>query len=51
VLKKLEKDEGQAWKDNGIVYMEERIYMLNNQRIQEQILQENHDLADVRHLG
>ena len=38
VLKKLEKDEGKAWKDNGIVYVEEKIYMLNNQRIQEQIL-------------
>jgi len=37
VLKKLEKDEGQAWEDNGIVYVEERIYILNSQRIQEQI--------------
>ena len=51
VLKKLEKDEGKAWKDNGIVYVEEKIYMLNNQRIQEQILWGNHDLVDVRHSG
>ena len=31
--KKLEKDKGQAWKDNSIVYIEERIYILNNQKI------------------
>ena len=35
VLKELEKDEGQAWKNNKIVYIEERIYVLNNQRIWE----------------
>ena len=51
VLKKLEKDEGQAWEDNGIVYVEERIYILNSQRIQEQIWWENHDPADVGYPG
>ena len=51
VLKKLEKDEGQAWEDNGIVYVEERIYILNSQRIQEQIWWENHDPADVGYSG
>jgi len=30
VLKKLEKEEGQAWKDDGIVYIEEIIYVSNN---------------------
>ena len=33
VLKELEKDEEQAWKDDEIVYVEERIYIPNNQRI------------------
>jgi len=28
--KKLEKGKEQAWKDNGIVYMEGRIYVSNN---------------------
>ena len=31
--------------------MKERIYVLNNKRIREEILKENHNLADVGHLG
>ena len=38
VLKELEKDKEQAWKDDRIVYTEGKIYILNNQRIWEQIL-------------
>ena len=47
--KELEKNEGQAWEENGIVYMDGKIkiYISNNQKIQEQILQKNHDPADV----
>jgi len=37
VQKELEKENGQAWEDNGVVYIEE-IYVSNNQKIQEQIL-------------
>ena len=33
VQKKLKKDNGQAWEDNRIIYIEERIYVLNNQKI------------------
>ena len=33
VLKKLEKDEEQVWENNGIVYVEGRICILNNQKI------------------
>ena len=29
--------------------MKERIYVLNNRKIQEQILQENHDLVDIEY--
>ena len=49
VQKELEKNEGQAWEENGIVYMDGKIkiYISNNQKIQEQILQKNHDPADV----
>ena len=36
--KKLEKDNRQPWKDNRIVYIEERIYILTNKKIQEQVL-------------
>ena len=38
VLKELEKYKEQAWKDDRIVYIEGKIYILNNQRIWEQIL-------------
>jgi len=31
--------------------MEGKIYVPNNQKIQEQILQENHKSADIRYLG
>ena len=51
VQKELDKDNRQAWKDNRIVYMEGKIYILNNQKIQEQILQEYHELADIGYLG
>ena len=51
VLKKLDKNDGQSWKEKEIVYIKERIYVLNNKRIWEQILQENHDLVDIGHLG
>jgi len=46
----LEKKDSQAWEDNSIIYVEERIYIPNNKKIQEQILQENHDPADIEHL-
>jgi len=38
VLKKLKKDNRQAWEDNRIVYIEGRIYISNNEKIKEQIL-------------
>jgi len=44
------KDE-QLWEEDGIVYVNRRIYISNNQKIKEKILQENHDLADIRHPG
>jgi len=50
VLKELDKNDSQFWEENGIIYIKERIYVLNNKRIQEQILQENHNSVDVEHL-
>jgi len=34
--KKLEKEDGQSWEGNGIVYMDGRIYVLNNRKIMNQ---------------
>ena len=36
-MKELDKQDGQAWEDNDIVYVDERIYIPNNKKIQEQI--------------
>ena len=47
----MERNNEQAWKEDRIVYIEGRIYIPNNQKIQEQILQKNHNLVDVEHLG
>ena len=49
VQKELEKDDGQVWKDDRIVYVKERIYIPDNRKIQEQVLQENYNLADIRY--
>lgn len=49
VLKELDKNDSQFWEENGIIYIKERIYVLNNKRIQEQILQENYNSVDVEY--
>ena len=47
----LKKENGLTWEEDGVVYIEGRIYVLNNKKIKKEILKENHDSADVRHLG
>jgi len=44
------KEDGITWEEDGVVYIEGRIYVPNN-KIKEEILKENHDLADVGHPG
>ena len=51
VIQALEKEDGITWKEDGVVYMDGRIYIPNNKKIREEILKENHDLVDVRHPG
>ena len=51
VQKEFEKEDEQAWDNNKVVYIEAKIYISNNQKIQEQILQDNYELANIRHLG
>ena len=51
MIKKLEKGDGQSWKEDVIIYVDRRIYIPNNQKIREKILQENHELVDIRHPG
>ena len=51
VAQALEKQDGLIWKEDGVVYIEERIYIPNNKRIKKEILKENHDSADVGYPG
>ena len=49
VVQALEKDNRLSWEQDRIVYMEGRIYIPNNKKLKEKILQENYNLADVGH--
>jgi len=51
VVQALKKENSLTWEEDGVVYMEGRIYVLNNRKIKKEILKENHDLADMGHLG
>jgi len=51
VIKELKKEDEQSWDEDRIVYVDGRIYIPNNQKIKEKILQENHDPVDIGHPG
>ena len=51
VTQALEKKDGLAWEEDGIAYIEGRIYVLNNRKLREEILKEHHDPADIGHPG
>ena len=51
IVKVLERNNGMAWEEDRVAYMEERIYMPNNKELREEILKENHDPADIGHPG
>jgi len=51
ITQALEKKDGLAWEEDGIAYMEGRIYVPNNKKLREEILKKHHDLADIGHLG
>ena len=51
VVQALKKEDGLTWEEDGVVYMEGRIYVPNNKKIKKEILKENHNLVDVGHPG
>jgi len=51
VVQALEKDDGLSWEQDEIMYIEGRIYIPNNKKLKEKILQENHNSVDVEHSG
>ena len=51
VFQALKKEDGLIWEEDGVVYMEGRIYVLNSKKIREEILEKNHNLVDIGHSG
>jgi len=51
VTQAIKKEDGLTWEEDGVVYMEGRVYIPNNKDLKEEILREHHDPADVGHLG
>jgi len=51
IVQALQKEDGLAWEEDEVVYMEGRIYVPNNKNIKEEILKEHHNPADVGHPG
>jgi len=47
----LKKENSLVWEQDEIIYMKEQIYILNNRKLKEWILQENHDPMDIGHPG
>ena len=51
VTQAIKKEDGLTWEEDGVVYMEGRVYIPNNKDLKEEILREHHDPADVGHPG
>ena len=51
VVQALEKNDRLTWEEDGVAYMEGRIYVPNNKKLREEIIKEHHDPADIRHPG
>jgi len=51
IIQALKKEDGLTWEEDGVVYMEGRIYVPNNKKIKEEILKENHNLMDMGYPG
>ena len=50
VVQALKKENSLTQEEDGVVYMEEKIYVPNNKKIRENILKENYDSIDVEYL-
>ena len=51
IIQALERKDGLAWEEDGMAYMEGRIYVPNNKKLREEILKEHYDPADIGHPG
>ena len=51
IVQAIKREDGLAWEEDEVVYMEGRIYIPNNKDLKEEILREHHDPADVGYPG
>jgi len=51
MIQALKKENRSTWEEDGVVYMEGKVYVPNNNKIREEILKKNHNLVDIRHPG
>ena len=51
VIQVLGKKDGLTWEEDGIIYMDGRIYVPNNRKTREMILKKNHNTADIGYSG
>ena len=51
ITQELKKENSLVWEENRIIYIDRQIYIPNNKKLWEQILQENHDPVDIGHPG
>ena len=51
VIQALEKNDGLAWEEDKVAYMDGRVYVPNNRELREEILKEHHDPVDIGHPG
>ena len=49
--KTVEEKNGQSWKENRIVYIDNKIYIPRNRQLQDEILSNNHNSPDIRYPG
>ena len=47
IIQALEKNDGLAWEEDGMAYMEGRIYVSNNKKLREEILRENITIQQI----
>jgi len=51
VVQALEKEDRLIWEEDGVVYIEERVYVPNNKKIRKEILKENYNSVDIGYSG
>jgi len=51
IVQALEKNDGLAWEEDGVAYMEGRIYVPNNKELREEILKEHYNPVDIGYPG